>query len=244
MHDIAHFSYGTESPPQRIALSLAQAQREKEEIAEELQAILSQYEKLRSAIADAERSATEHQQKAAALSAELDARSDAMVQLEESVNQAKRIAQEREAETKIAHQHLAKKVKENAYLTDNLEQAQDQIHTLQLEAHTLRNQLENQKAETQRVRHLQEELMRQNQDAEMKMSKGESDYQALYEKWQKAEVNHKRLRHLEDKLQSIQIVLMSQEKAPDSESEARDDAPDLFSLSKDAGKIKRNLFES
>lgn len=119
--------------------------------------------------------------------------------------------EEEEAKYKTAQQHLAKKVKEAALLTEQVNGLQlhliDQERMLEsgkLHINDLQNSLE---ISIKQEKRLQEQLHEALKANENQASKWEEKYFRMYDKWQETETQLRDLKKLEEKHQQMQALL-------------------------------------
>lgn len=123
----------------------------------------------------------------------------------------RRIADESEANLKVAQQHLGKKVKETALLTDQLNnyrvslfEQQRSYEAAKSEITHLQNSVEALQSQEKR---LQEQLHEALKNYENQAVKWEEKYFNMYDKWQSSEAKILELKKLEEKHQQIQAVI-------------------------------------
>lgn len=132
-----------------------------------------------------------------------------------ALRQEKQLLADKEANLKIAQQHLAKKMRENACLFEKNEEQKFQIQELQrslIESqnkfsalqHSLDAQLHNEK----RLQEQFKEIIK-NSDAQIK--RWEEKYFHMQEKWQESEEKNKFLKTIEDKHRQLQLILANVE---------------------------------
>ena len=146
----------------------------------------------------------EKDNKIAALSQEMHRHNEIIHSLQNQQN-------DREAQIKMAQQHLAKKVKENTVLNEKVEEQRTQILELQTNAQNshskmieLKTSLETYQQQEARLQDLLNESLKA---AELQAHKWEEKYFKLYEKWAETESMNKELKKLEEKYLQMQTLL-------------------------------------
>lgn len=131
--------------------------------------------------------------------------------LVENLAVAQSVNEERDAQFKMAQHHLAKKVKENATLADQLEtykaQHQELLHA---QSHLMTRVTELQTALDLQVQHekrLQNQLTESLRSVEAQLGKWEDKYFRLHDKWQEAESKIQELKKFEEKHSQLQSLL-------------------------------------
>lgn len=139
-----------------------------------------------------------------ALTAEKDGIKENLAQMQSSQEDA-------ESRFKVAQQHLAKKVKENADLTQKLQEKEAHLQEIQIAL----NQSRMKNGEIQssldlqllQEKRLQEQLQESIRSAEALASRWEGKYFAISEKWQESESKVRELSKLEEKYNQLQSLL-------------------------------------
>lgn len=132
-------------------------------------------------------------------------------QAENAHNQARAEADDKDTQIKMAQQHLAKKVKESAYLADELEKSKRQISDLQQQH--VQHQIRTAELQASLDIHLAQEKKLQDQLAELiktydtQMKKWEQKYFDMHDKWQATEIRKKELEKLEERHVQMQALL-------------------------------------
>jgi chromosome segregation ATPase len=131
--------------------------------------------------------------------------------LQEALLQVKNAQEDSEARLKIAHQHLAKKVKEAAMLNDNVQSHQEQLLELQAQFNQARLKIAEMQqtldAHVQQEGRLQEQIQQSSRSMEALTSRWEEKYFKIYEKWQEGEVRIREMKKLEEKYSQMQSLL-------------------------------------
>lgn len=131
--------------------------------------------------------------------------------IKENLTQMQSSQEDAESRFKVAQQHLAKKVKENADLTQKLQEKE----TLLQETQITLNQSRIKNGEIQssldlqllQEKRLQEQLQESIRSAEALASRWEGKYFAISEKWQESESKVRELSKLEEKYNQLQSLL-------------------------------------
>jgi chromosome segregation ATPase len=119
--------------------------------------------------------------------------------------------EEKDADIKMAQQHLAKKVKEGALLTEELEKSRQQAHDLQHQQ--VQSQIRMAELQASLDIHIQQEQRLQDQLTEVvrtydsQVKKWEQKYFEMQDRWQATELRKKELEKLEEKHQQMQALL-------------------------------------
>lgn len=186
------------------------------------------------------------------------------IRLDEGLARNKKSLEEREAEIKIAQQHLAKKVKEAARLSEQQEESELRADRLQQEMSDIRSLCDALKAENNRLykreRELQDQIQEQAQAAETKCAKWEEEYFKVVAQWKETDAQVNKLKQLEEKYaqlrtlfgeidrfkETIPAVPLIQEKLEHSHEplQAPSTMIDLFSSPKPPVRIRQNLFDT
>lgn len=132
-------------------------------------------------------------------------------QLQESLNKSTAELEEKELHIKMAQQHLAKKVKETAHLSDEVERYKQQAydHQQQQVQHQIRS-AELQASldiHIQQERRLQEQLSEVIKTYDSQVKKWEQKYFEIQDKWQATELRKKELEKLEERHFQMQALL-------------------------------------
>lgn len=127
------------------------------------------------------------------------------------IDELRKVSEENEANLKMAQQHLAKKMKETALLTDQLNSYQATLFEYQqneeaVKAHIkkLEESLEERGAEEKK---LKEQLQESLKVHESQAAKWEEKYFGMYDKWEASEAKIQELRKLEEKYLQMQAAL-------------------------------------
>lgn len=118
---------------------------------------------------------------------------------------------EGETRLKVAQQHLAKKVKEVALMTEQIDGLQ--LHLMDNERTFSETKLHIDELQTQlddalrQEKRLQEQLHEALKSNESQAAKWEEKYFRMYDKWQESEAQIKELKKLEEKYQQLQSLL-------------------------------------
>lgn len=133
------------------------------------------------------------------------------LKLEEELSRLREMAEESDQQLKLAQQHMAKKLKETALLTEKIEeqslQSQEMQHAL---THAL-NKLE--QVQQEAAEHLKgEKRIQETLEDKLKvmaeeLAKWEAKYFSIYEKWQETESKNRSLASLEEKYHQMQNLL-------------------------------------
>jgi chromosome segregation ATPase len=133
--------------------------------------------------------------------------------LEESLKKVQASHEEVESRFKVAQQHLAKKVKENADLSQKLQDKEAYIPELQSALHQMQNKnAELQKAldvQSAQEKRLQDQLQEAFRSAESLVEKWEDKYFRIAEKWQESESRIRELTKLEERYNQLQSLLLN-----------------------------------
>jgi chromosome segregation ATPase len=184
--------------------------------------------------------------------------------VEEELARTRRTLDGRDGDLHAAQQHLAKKVKESARLTERVEENGQRIHDLELSNEDLKKRYATLEAETDKYRKREKEIEDRAQqrilEAQAAATRWESEYARMYTQWQQSEDNNKKLRAMEVKYKQVSAVLAGLLDAPQAASlepsvkpvvtdQATPTAPqppmedqDLFSQQPQK-RAKRNLFD-
>lgn len=168
-----------------------------------------------------------------------------LYQLHDALRTTRIQAEEREGQLKIAQQHLAKKVRESALLSEKSEEqknllmeSQRTVEMLQEKLSETENLLTAHQAQEKRQ---QELLLEAEKSIETQSQRWEEKYFKLYDRWMEAETQNKELRKLEEKQNQMQVLLSSlnnllasSKPIPPLSKENQDIDPTQF---------KKNLFE-
>jgi chromosome segregation ATPase len=121
------------------------------------------------------------------------------------------LVNESESRFKIAQQHLAKKVKESAILSEKLENQQKGLEEAIQNAENFKNQINQLQANLELYQKQEKKLQDQLHDAlkgtESQVSKWEEKYFRMYDKWQDSENRIKELKKVEEKHQQMQNLI-------------------------------------
>lgn len=132
-------------------------------------------------------------------------------QLFQKLEEAIALKEEVENRMKVAQQHLAKKVKDNALLNEKVEEQANYIQDLNNQLVVVNQKMsEAQQAydlQLQQEKRLQDQLRETLKFAEGQISKWEEKYFHLYERWQEADKKNKELKGMEEKHAQLQNVL-------------------------------------
>lgn len=133
------------------------------------------------------------------------------VSLEKALQQTKADLEEKDSHIKTAQQHIAKKVKEGALLSDELEKCQRRIHELQqgdiqhqIRIAELQASLDIHAGQEKR---LQEQLSEVIKTYDSQIKKWEQKYFEIHDKWQATEIRKKELEKLEERHLQMQALL-------------------------------------
>lgn len=131
--------------------------------------------------------------------------------IENDLNAFKNSCEDKDTALKIAQQHLAKKMKEAAILSEKNEEQRVTIlefqHNLSEAKSKLSNTQHSLDLQLQHEKHLQEQLQERLHNAETQIKKWEEKYFQMYEKWQEADAVSKSLRNMEEKYNQMQALL-------------------------------------
>lgn len=120
---------------------------------------------------------------------------------------------ENDARIKIAQQHLAKKVKETALLTEKLEEQKIQLNQLHNQYESAKNKISemqlNLEMQTQQEKRIEENLLDSLKSSEIQTRRWEEKYFQMCDKWQECEAQNKELKQLEEKFHQMQTLIMS-----------------------------------
>lgn len=182
-------------------------QEKYEQVKEELSAATQQLEEALEGRLSAERSLAETQELVHTQKQQL----DDLVKASASHAEKQVLYADGEARLKVAQQHLAKKVKEVALMTEQIDGLQ--LHLMDNERTFSETKLHIDELQTQleeALRHekrLQEQLHEALKSNENQATKWEEKYFRMYDKWQESEVQIKELKKLEEKYQQMLSLL-------------------------------------
>ncbi|MDP1836187.1 MAG: hypothetical protein Q8K75_09735 [Chlamydiales bacterium] len=185
-------------------------------------------------------------------------------QVEEELVRTRRTLDGRDGDLQAAQQHLAKKLKETARLTERVEENGQRIHELELSNEDLKKRYATIEAEADKYRKREKEIESRAEqsvlEAQAAATRWESEYGRMYTQWQQSEENNKKLRAMEVKYKQVSAVLAGLLDAPQAAAveptlrssvvdQATPTAPqppmedqDLFSQQPQK-RAKRNLFD-
>lgn len=130
---------------------------------------------------------------------------------EDELNKARRRADDSDAKAQMAHQHLAKKVKETAILSEKIEEQKGQLLELQKQhglmqqrATDLQHSLEMHLSEKQKI---EEKLQTTIVEIETQTRKWEEKYFHMCQQWERTEAQNTDLRKQKDKLDQLESIL-------------------------------------
>lgn len=116
-----------------------------------------------------------------------------------------------ESRLKVAQQHLAKKVKESALLVERVDEQQNNIADYLQFIDTAKTQIAQLQTSIEHYQKQEQKLQEQLHDAlkgtEIQVSKWETKYFEMYDKWQESENQIKELKKLEEKHLQMQNLL-------------------------------------
>jgi chromosome segregation ATPase len=131
--------------------------------------------------------------------------------LEVERDQVKTLLEECETRLKIAQQHLAKKVKEAALLSEKVEEQQGNLADLLQTVEHQKTQIAQLQASVdiyqRQEKRLQEQLHDALKGSESQVSKWEEKYFRMYDKWQESENKIRELKKFEEKHLQMQSLL-------------------------------------
>lgn len=131
--------------------------------------------------------------------------------LESERDQLKILLEESEARLKVAQQHLAKKVKEAALLSEKLEEQQahltDLAQTIEDEKTQIAQLQTSVELYERQEKRLQEQLNEALKGTESQITKWEEKYFRMYDKWQESEKRVRELKKFEEKHVQMQGLL-------------------------------------
>lgn len=134
-------------------------------------------------------------------------KSDFATKLEDALQ----VGSHAESQVKIAHQHLAKKMKDMSALLEKLEEQKIQISELQSTLSESNNRCNESQSRLQVYEQqemvLQDKFESNLKAAEFQITKWEEKYSQMHAKWQHVETQNKELRALEEKHMQIQLML-------------------------------------
>lgn len=120
---------------------------------------------------------------------------------------------ENDARVKLAQQHLAKKVKETALLSEKLEEQKIQLNQLSNQYESAKNRISEMQLtlemQTQQEKRIEENLLDSLKSAEMQTRRWEEKYFQMCDKWQESEAQNKELKQLEEKVHQMQTLIAS-----------------------------------
>ena len=126
-------------------------------------------------------------------------------------DQLKTLLDESETRLKVAQQHLAKKVKEAALLTERLEEQQTNLSAITQTLDQHKTQIIQLQASVDLYQRQEKKLQEQLHDAlkgtESQVSKWEEKYFRMYDKWQESENRIRELKKFEEKHHQMQHLL-------------------------------------
>lgn len=195
-----------------------EAQLEVKQLREEFQASQQQVitlekdkEELKQRLVQEEQLRQEHIQTLDSLQGEVVNLRQMQHQLEGSLSAAKEVNEEKEQALRMAQQHLGKKMKEVASLTDKNEEAHNNLVILQRDLADLQTRLavtqQNIELQTQREKYLQDQLKNGSQNLELQVKKWEEKYFHIHEKWQETELRNRAFKALEERHHQAQALL-------------------------------------
>lgn len=121
--------------------------------------------------------------------------------------------EQNDARIKIAQQHLAKKVKETALLTEKLEEQKIQLSQLHGQYESAKNKISEMhltlEMQTQQEKRIEENLLDSLKSSEIQTRRWEEKYFQMCDKWQESEAENKELKQLEEKFHQMQTLIMS-----------------------------------
>jgi chromosome segregation ATPase len=186
-------------------------------------------------------------------------------QIEDELARTKRSFEGRESELQAAQQHLAKKVKESARLTEKLEETAQKIYDIENSNEDLRKRLAIAEAEAEKYRKREKDIEDRSQqkvaEAQAATSRWESEYARVFAQWQQSEEACKKLRSMETKYKQMSVVLAGLLDTPATPADVsfpssaslpveappppppRNDEPNLFQEQTAPKRMKRNLFD-
>lgn len=130
--------------------------------------------------------------------------------LESEREQIKILLEESEARLKIAQQHLAKKVKEVALLSENLEEQQANLVHFSQTIEEQKTQIIQQQVSVElyqrQEKRMQEQLHEALKGTESQIAKWEEKYFRMYDKWQESEKRVQELKQFEEKHLQMQSL--------------------------------------
>lgn len=130
--------------------------------------------------------------------------------LEDERDQLKTLLEESEMRLKVAQQHLAKKVKEAALLSEKLEEQQVNLTDFAQSIEYQKTQLAQLQASVDLYQRQEKRLQDQLHDAlkgtESQVTKWEEKYFRMYDKWQESENKIRELKKVEEKHQQMQSL--------------------------------------
>lgn len=131
--------------------------------------------------------------------------------LEEELNKTRRRADDNEAKAQMAHQHLAKKVKETTVMSEKIEEQKHQLLDLQKNiaqtqqrATELQQSLEVHLTEKQKI---EEKLQATIVEIEDQTRKWEEKYFHMCQQWERTEAQNNDLRKQKEKLDQLESIL-------------------------------------
>jgi len=153
----------------------------------------------------------------------------------------------------MAQQHMAKKVKEAAELSDQVNEKKVAIGRLEEEVRQA-------KAIASEARNMVESHNQQEKQLQEQINNWEQKYFTIYDQWKESEANNKELKKLEEKYQQMQDLLKSlgsfvgtsemppqppkQPKKPKNQAPKQEEnVQDLFSMKTTRTPTKENLFD-
>jgi chromosome segregation ATPase len=131
--------------------------------------------------------------------------------LEAERDQIKTLLEESEMRLKVAQQHLAKKVKEGALLSEKVEEQQAHLADFLQNLEHQKTQITQLQASVELYQRQEKRLQEQLHDAlkgtESQVAKWEEKYFRMYDKWQESENKIRELKKFEEKHQQVQSLL-------------------------------------
>ncbi len=130
---------------------------------------------------------------------------------EAHIQELRSLLDESESRLKVAQQHLAKKVKEAAILTEKVESQQTNLDDALQGSEALKNQINQLQANMdiyqKQEKRLQDQLHEALKGTESQVTKWEEKYFRMYDKWQESENRIRELKKFEEKHHQMQSLL-------------------------------------
>ncbi len=207
-------------------LGLQQLQAEKrfledkyEELKEEWQTLLERYDEAAEMRSLAEQESSRLQKTADAMRSALEEQSSRLADreeerqhLESALKAQEKLVLDTDTQLKAAQQHLAKKLKEASFVSEQLEQKTVALTHLQEDFDLMRQQVWQLQIALEQIqlqeKRAQELLQETTKTHEQQLSRWEEKYFQMCEKWQDSEANLRELKKFEEKYRQTQAMIL------------------------------------